>query len=162
MQEVAHHLQMQANSQAGTDRDAFARSAYNRYYYACFLTLRATFAEMNADWSRTPHKTYPELLNGQIQRELKSARRQASKSGDRELQNIIDVALRSTPELSRIMTEAYGARIIADYESSISVDFDVSKRFSLNKIEISRAHDWLSKVKPLAENVLAAWKQIHA
>ena len=32
MQEVGHHLQIQANALTSATRDAFARSAYNRYY----------------------------------------------------------------------------------------------------------------------------------
>ncbi len=123
MQQVAHHLQIQAHGLVGPERDAFARSAYNRYYYGCFLSLRTTFAEMNPQWTKNPHKSYPELLNGAISRKLKQERTRASKSGDTDLVRIIDAALRGIPEISKIMTEANAARVVADYEPSIAVDF---------------------------------------
>ena len=94
MQEVAHHLQIHAHGLAGPQKDAFARSAYNRYYYGCFLSLRSTFAEMNSQWEKTPHKSYPDLLNGTISKKLKSERARASRNGDGDLERLIESALR--------------------------------------------------------------------
>lgn len=162
MQQVAHHLQMHAHALGGLERDAFARSAYNRYYYGCFLSLRATFAEMNPQWAKNPHKSYPELLNGTISRKLKNERKRATKNGDAELVRIIDAALRGIPEISKIMTEANAARVVADYEPSIAVDFTDGARFSLNQIEIGRAHDWHRRIEILSANLRSAWRQVNA
>lgn len=162
MQQVAHHLQIQAHGLVGPERDAFARSAYNRYYYGCFLSLRTTFAEMNPQWTKNPHKSYPELLNGAISRKLKQERTRASKSGDTDLVRIIDAALRGIPEISKIMTEANAARVVADYEPSIAVDFTGGARFSLNQIDIGRAHEWHRRIEILAANLRSAWMQINA
>ncbi len=71
MQEVAHHLQKTAHSMAGLERDAFARSAYNRYYYACYLEIRTAFSEMSAEWGRSAHKKFPEILRSSISRDLR-------------------------------------------------------------------------------------------
>jgi hypothetical protein len=161
MQQVAHHLQIHAHGLVGPERDAFARSAYNRYYYGCFLSLRATFTEMNPQWARNPHKSYPELLNGTISRRLKQERTSASKRGDADLVRIIDTALRAIPEISKIMTEANAARVVADYEPSIAVDFTDNARFSLNHINIGRAHEWHRKIEILSVNLQSAWKQIN-
>ena len=57
MQEVAHYLQIEALKQLAQHKDAFARSAYNRYYYACFLALRDAFAKMNSQWWSGPRLT---------------------------------------------------------------------------------------------------------
>ena len=162
MQQVAHHLQVQAHGLFGPERDAFARSAYNRYYYGCFLSLRATFAVMNPQWAKNPHKSYPELLNGTISRKLKQERTLASKRDDADLVRIIDTALRAIPELSKIMTEANAARVVADYEPSIPVDFAGGARFSLNQIDIGRAHEWHRKIEILTVHLQSAWRQINA
>lgn len=162
MQEVALHLQIHAHGLAGPQKDAFARSAYNRYYYGCFLSLRSTFAEMNPLWARIAHKSYPELLNGTISRTLKSERTRANRNGDTELGQLIAAALRGIPELSKIMTEANAARIIADYEPSIAVDFTNGPRFSLNQVDIGHAHEWHRKIELLTASLRSAWKQINA
>lgn len=162
MQEVAHHLQIKAHSLAGPQKDAFARSAYNRYYYGCFLLLRSTFEEMDPQWAKNPHKSYPELLNGKISKKLKSERTRAIRNGDVDLERLIGSALRGVPELSKIMMEANAARIVADYEPSIAVDFTNGPRFSLNQVDIGRAHDWLRRIEILTTNLRSAWKQINA
>lgn len=117
---------------------------------------------MNSQWAKNPHKSYPELLNGTISRKLKQERTRANKSGDADLLRIIDAALRGIPEISKIMTEANAARVVADYEPSIAVDFTDGARFSLNRIDIGRAHDWQRKIEILSVNLRSAWRQINA
>ena len=162
MQSVAHHLQMHAHNNVGPERDAFARSAYNRYYYACFLSLRSAFSEINPDWARTPHKSYPEILGGSIQRRLKDERRRAQKADDLRLVSLIEGALRAIPELCKIIKEANAARVTADYEPSIQVVFNQADRFSLNGVEVSRAHEWHNRVTTLIASLLDAWRQFNA
>jgi hypothetical protein len=162
MQEVAHHLQKTAHSMAGFERDAFARSAYNRYYYACYLEVRDAFREMSAEWGRSAHKSFPEILRSSISKTLKSGRRAANRVGDAELERQIDQALRGCAELASIIEKANGARIIADYSPEIVVGFDGSTRFSLNGIEITEAHEWYGRVRVLVRQILSAWRQVNA
>ena len=69
MQEVGHHLQVHANTlPPHTARDAFARSAYNRYYYGCFLLLRSELGQMNSKWWKANHKDYPSILENSIKK----------------------------------------------------------------------------------------------
>ena len=162
MHTVAHHLQVHAHNNNGPERDFFARSAYNRYYYGCYLLLRSTFAEMNPDWEETPHKSYPDLLNGSITRALKHAKGRAHKAKDVELVAMIDGALRAIPQLRAIIEEANATRIVADYYPRVSVDFDSAARFSLNGVDVSKAHEWQSKVQTLTGSLITAWRQINA
>lgn len=162
MQEVAHHLQIYAQKYAGSGRDAFARSAYNRYYYACFLKVREILASMNIKWSGIHHKDYPLLLNGQIRERFIKERRRANKSGDHELSSKISSALRAIPKLSEIMASAYGARVVADYRPETPIVFSKIGRFSLNSIDITEAHKWHGNVNILSITILSAWQQIDA
>lgn len=162
MQEVAHHLQKQAHAIAGIERDAFARSAYNRYYYACYLEIRTAFKEMSAEWGRSAHKAFPEILRSSISKNLKSGKRSASRLGDTELERRIDQALRGCVELASIIEKANGARIIADYSPDIGVGFNGSARFSLNGIEITEAHEWYGRVRILVSQILSVWRQVNA
>ncbi len=162
VQEVAHHLQKQAHAMAGGERDAFARSAYNRYYYACYLEIRDAFKEMSPEWGRAAHKSFPGILKSSISKNLKAGRKTASRVGDSELERRIDQALRACAELASIIEKANGARIVADYNPEIRVDFNGNARFALNGIEINVAHDWYSRVRVLAGQMLSAWRQINA
>lgn len=162
VQEVAHHLQIKAHTMTGGERDAFARSAYNRYYYACYLEIRAVFREMSVDWGRAAHKSFPGILRSSISKNLKSGRKAANRVGDTELERRIDQALRGCAELALIIEKANGARIIADYSPDISVGFNGSARFSLNGIEITEAHEWYGRVRVLANQILSAWRQVNA
>lgn len=117
---------------------------------------------MNSQWEKTPHKSYPDLLNGTISKKLKTERARASRNGDGDLERLIEAALRGIPELSRIMSEANAARIVADYEPSIAVDFTNGSRFSLNQIDIGRAHDWHRRIELLTVSLRSAWRQINA
>jgi len=161
MQEVAHHLQKQAPAMAGCERDAFARSAYNRYYYACYLVIRTAFGEMSEEWGRAAHKSFPEILRSSICKKLKSGRKSANRVGDNELVQQIDRAIRASYELSSIIQKANGARIVADYNPDIAVGFSGSNRFSLNGVEITHAHEWCGRAKVLTNQILQAWRQVN-
>ena len=70
MHGVGHHLQVTAwkKTPQDPDRDAYARSAFNRYYYGVFLTVRDMFRKMGLHWEEMRHASYPEALSGQLQK----------------------------------------------------------------------------------------------
>ncbi len=144
----------------GADRDAFARSAYNRYYYSCYWAIRAAFAEMSPSWAKAPHKAFPEILKD-IAKKLKIERRRAQRLDDHDLTKQIDAARRAIEVLVPIIEKANVTRIVADYQPEIGVRFDGSARFSLNGVEITDAHEWNGRVEILMNKVLSAWRQVY-
>lgn len=162
MQEVGHHLQKTAHVIAGVERDVFARSSYNRYYYACYLEARAALNEMSADWGRARHKSFPEIFRASIPKALRTGRRTADRAGDSLLVRQIDQSLRACAELASIIERAYGTRIVADYNPEIGVGFNGTARFSLNGVEVTDAHQWHGRVKLLASQILSTWRQVNA
>ena len=162
MQEVAHHLQKEAHGMTGVERDAFARSAYNRYYYACYLDIRDAFTQMSESWGRAAHKSFPKILRQSITNNLKSGRKTAYRVGDAELERMILQALRACAELASIIEKANGARIVADYNPEIRVGFEGNARFSLNGVQITEAHKWHGRVRVLTSQMLSAWRQVNA
>jgi hypothetical protein len=117
---------------------------------------------MNPDWEGMRHKSYPDLLDGRIKRALKHAKGRAHKAKDPELVAMIDSALRAIPQLCTILEEANATRIVADYYPRVSVDFEGVARFSLNGVDVSKAHEWQNKVQTLVGPLLTAWRQINA
>ncbi|QYZ68264.1 hypothetical protein [Neotabrizicola shimadae] len=116
--------------------------------------------KMDPSWSSLPHKSYPQVLSGQICRRLKTEKVRAQRTGDVHLLKTIDAALRAIPEICTIIKEANATRVIADYEPTVLVRFDSNARFSLNEIDVSRAHGWQSRIQTLVGAVLTAWRQI--
>lgn len=162
MHEVGSHLRTTAHNDDGPHRDAFARSAYNRYYYSCFLILRELLREIDSKWTSLSHKSYPDVLGGSVIKLFKIEKSKAIKNGDTELTRLTDAAIIALKELEKITSEAYAIRVTADYEPQIKVDFSVAEQFSLNAIKDSRAHQWYGRVKVLTNDVLRAWRQINA
>jgi hypothetical protein len=161
MQRVAKHLQLTAVRTAVEERDAFARSAYNRYYYGIFLRIREMLKQMNPDWSSLAHAAYPQVLSGQVERTFKSELKKARKRNDSELVQSIEQAGRSIAELCKILTKANLARVVADYEPEKTVEFENADRFSLNMVDITEAHGWSARVALHCRLVLGAWRQLN-
>ena len=159
---VGHHLQTTAISKTlPTERDLFARSAYNRYYYASFLAARSMLAGMSPDWQRLPHADYPGVLRGAIPKRFKIEQKKAIKSGDFVLEKQIRAGIDAAKALANILEKANATRVAADY-SVIPVSFVGSDRFSLNSVEITEAHSWLSKVSAFSVAIGGVWRQLFA
>ena len=158
---VGRHLQITALKKAKPVQDAYARSAFNRYYYGAYLTVRRMFREMDHQWSRAPHATYPELLRGKITKEFQKALSRAVRNGDSALIRDIGKAKHSVLELKEVMFTANEVRKIADYRPELPVDFGDNKRFSIRTIDVSEAHDWEKKANVFCSVILLVWRKIH-
>lgn len=163
MQEVAHHLQVQAHKETEERRDAFARSAYNRYYYASFLRARELvhriFPERNEELG---HASYPEFLEGKVLKKLQEGQRRADRTGDHELSGILNKAKFATLSLSQQFRKANAVRITADYYPEKYIEFSGKARFSLESINISEAHNWIKQTEQFAQVIESAWNQMYA
>jgi len=160
MQKVGHHLQVEAIKKVGVERDLFARSAYNRYYYAVFLSVRSMLSAFDPAWAGLPHKSYPEILRGKIAKKFNASKNRANKNGDYELIPKLDSGSRAAAALANLMEKANAARVVADYKPTEEVDFASAERFSLRSIEITEAHEWDESVRALTNSINEAWKQI--
>lgn len=163
MHKVAHHLQTVAIDRDESDRDIFARSAYNRYYYAVFLAVRDMLSEMDSKWSHLAHKNYPEVLTGEsIMKQFQKEKKRAEKNSDYALNEKLDKAIRAVKALSSLMSKAYVVRVVADYEPSEAVNFISGERFSLKSVDITEAHSWNNKAEIWIKDIQQAWRQINA
>lgn len=160
MHEVGHYLQIEALKRADPEKDLFARSAYNRYYYSIFLTARNLLSLIDSKYERLPHKSYPEVLLGNIVSTLKKGGRTASKNGDHALVTKIASAVSAANDLSNLMEAAYATRIAADYMPSIKVNFVGPGRFELQGISITDAHNWTARAATWCRVILDAWRQV--
>ena len=162
MHNVGHHLQIQAHNKdkAMYDREAFARSAYNRYYYACYLHLQSELGEMNPGWKCRYHRNYPEFIKGKIKEHFSKEKRRIG-SHDRKLSRDTRSAIQSLYEAAEILERANKTRVVADYRPETRVEFKGTDRFSLNSLNITDAHGWYINIQTLMKDVRRAWGQIN-
>ena len=61
LRSVAEHLSTHAKvlGSGDAEADAFGRSAFNRHYYATFLTVRELLVAIDIAWAKTPHAEIP-------------------------------------------------------------------------------------------------------
>ena len=161
MQKVGQHLQDHAQNVPGPDRDAFARSAYNRYYYACFLLLRDSLQAKRASWGRCRHQQYPDLLTRNVYGGLNEARKRAFKNGETDLLHLIAAAQQATREMAKIIKRAYDVRLVADYQPEVRVDFGTSSGFALKGVDVTEARRWPTKIAGFIHRLDAAWRHVH-
>ncbi|PCJ85713.1 MAG: hypothetical protein COA52_15920 [Hyphomicrobiales bacterium] len=161
MHTVGHHLQVTAVAATANEKDAYARSAYNRYYYGAFLNARDMLSSLDPAWSSLAHASYPRLLKGQIRKEISRKKNIARRNGDIELVGRTEKATRAVDELAKILNTAYSIRVVADYEPNEAVTFGPDLRFALRSVDISEAHEWESQTRILCNNVKAVWDEIH-
>ncbi|MDH1993773.1 hypothetical protein N5J40_02740 [Aeromonas caviae] len=144
------------------EADLLGRSAFNRYYYAAFLTTRNTLGCMQDNWKGTAHANIPTLLKDGLRKPAEAAidkqlRVGLLDKGDkaRLLANIKAVG----SELAELLKHAYDARILADYEPEIKTVID-NNVIALKSYKITTAKQWPDRANLLCSRLLGLWKEI--
>ncbi|MBR9813368.1 hypothetical protein GYB61_05860 [bacterium] len=139
------------------DRDAFGRSAFNRYYYSAYLQTREMLKSIQHGWHGVNHADVPRVLTGEISKELKKARTRANRMKDWETKQSLDRGIDAARTLSDLMKVAYSTRGAADYHPEFRVEFS-SGCLQLVSVSIDQAKSWPYKAKQLSTEILRAWK----
>lgn len=148
---VAEHLSSFAKKHSASDADAFGRTAFNRYYYAAYLTVRELLERVDASWGREGHANVPGLLEGALLKKVKGMARKQEKVGvlakARE-QVLVKQATAASSEIASILKSAYSVRVAADYEPSHVVLFDHDHcGFRLIGHTDAEARNWMGRVE---------------
>lgn len=161
MHEVGLHLQIEAIKKKGPEKDLFARSAYNRYYYSIFLLAREMLNIIIPEHGHFAHKAIPEILTGNIVKTLKRWKRTALKNQDYPLIKKIDSAIKAANDLSELMSRAYITRVVADYEPDEIINFSDTENFFLKGMSITEAQRWRGQATLWRDAIIDAWRQAH-
>lgn len=142
---VGDHL---ANRAAGETndlhRDLFARSAFNRYYYAVFLGVRDLLQQFDSSWARAAHADVPVILTGAMVLLLRRRADRAVKSGaigKSDRARLISEARAAAASLADLMNQARKIRTTADYEPERAVVVS-SAGIQLEDCTLARAREW--------------------
>jgi hypothetical protein len=163
METVAQLLRDQAlNRTVRLEQDQFARSSFNRYYYAAFLRVRDGLATMSPGWDEMAHAAMPQVLRGTIATKLKSGLAQAKRNQDRDLVTVCSFALKAASDLADLLDQGRMTRVTADYRPDQTVDFSNVPDFSLNAVTVKMAKSWRHRADLHMKNIENAWRQIGA
>ncbi|MEO6609528.1 MAG: hypothetical protein ABIN69_13785 [Aestuariivirga sp.] len=154
MKTVAHWLQVETFKRGDHgEKDDFGRSAYNRYYYAAYLAARRVLKSIYGEGSQFDHANLPNYLETTVKNDIKKVKNDAKRTGDQELSDQCGRANNAALELAKIFRAAYAVRVTADYQPEVRVTFLGADRFTLNGVDISRAHEWPDQVEFYASQI---------
>lgn len=142
--------------------DLLGRSAFNRYYYAAFLTTRETLGYMQDNWKGTQHANIPELLETSLRKPAKHALAQQRRSGliDQGEESRLLTELNVTAsELAQLLKLAYDARILADYEPEIKTTRD-GNVICLKSHKLTTASQWPVQASRHCARLKRIWRDI--
>lgn len=161
MKTVGEKLEDWAHSQSDErNKDLFARSAFNRYYYAAFLITRDMLGEFKSEWKHTPHKGIPGLLEDALKKPVLDQLKKAVRNGIiniGEMSKLRQDLQNATSELANLLREAYDARIIADYEPEVAIEIK-GRVFSLKSYSLNAASGWANRASGHCKTIRRIWK----
>jgi hypothetical protein len=163
MDTVAQHLRTEAIKRTNVhEKDVFGRSAFNRYYYATYLLVKAKFASFRVEWAELSHAQIPDMLRKTIKTTLTKGRQRAQKADDIDVFQLCQRAISAAEDLARLMEEGRATRVVADYHPDLLVDFSVGTGYELNTVSVQKAQTWPSKAHGYLSTISSAWKQLNA
>lgn len=162
MEAVGLHLQRIASDLPDQfERDFFARSAFNRYYYATYLDVRNGLGSLDVGWRGIPHSQVPNILAGPVNKAIAKGRDRAKKVSDANTSVLCSRAMHATLVLSDLMKNGYATRVAADYFPEVRIDFADVYDFTLNSVRVKEAAEWPKKARILLHTITSAWRQVH-
>lgn len=159
---VAEHLCKAARSSNDDEADAFGRSAFNRYYYAAYLSTRDLLAMIDGAWSRTPHRNIPGILEDDLRKRFQRNLKRLKDKGlisDGKAKSLVSQVGAAGSEIASILRTAYMVRVTADYIPEEKVIFEPTT-FQLATHTEAEAKNWLQRVDRNKGIVLNAAKEI--
>jgi hypothetical protein len=154
--------QIAAASSDPTHFDLFGRSAFNRYYYSAFLSVRATLRRMDSRWAAPAHKDVPIVLKGEVLQRLKRTIQLSSTNGQisrAQGAQMYHAAATAASELSNLLTAAREIRRIADYQPELPV----AKQGAVVKLAdctLDAAKSWEKRAEMQAKTILRVYGQL--
>jgi len=141
------------------EKDAFGRSAFNRYYYAAYLITRHNLGELDSKWKTEKHKSIPNTLVTTVRKPVIKELEKQCKKGTitkSEQSSAMSSLKAATNELSNMLTQAYDLRCIADYEPEISISTK-DNILLLKGYKLSTAREWPGKANAYCKTIRKIW-----
>lgn len=156
---VADHLEAHCwNTKDEQERDQFARSAFNRYYYAVYLTIRDALTQIDPAWDEPSHSQVPRLLRETVVKRINSRRKKVAMQGQ-QAQKLAGQGCTAAKALAQLVDECYTIRVVADYDPNQLVMFGNSV-ITLAGVKASSARQWCKDAKTRSTVLVNAAKKL--
>ena len=159
---VADHLSKAARTSGGDEADAFGRSAFNRYYYAAFLSTRELLVTIERSWKGVPHSNIPALLENDLRTRFQRAMKPLQAKhliSEGKAKSLISQVGSAGGEMASILRTAYAVRVTADYMPEEKVIFEPAT-FRLATHTEAEARNWLQRIDRSKGVVLSAAREV--
>jgi hypothetical protein len=159
---VAEHLSQVAKARVADEADAFGRTAFNRYYYAAFLSTRELLIQIERSWASTAHGNIPGLLETELLKRIRRALKELQAKGlvaEGKAKSLISQAGSAGGEMASILRMAYNVRVTADYAPEEKVVFEPST-FRLANHSEAEAKRWLQRIDRNKGVILSVAKEV--
>ncbi|WP_146036882.1 hypothetical protein [Burkholderia pseudomallei] len=163
MERVANSLAQQAiNAQDEGDVNLYGRSAFNRYYYAAYLSVREMLQCGQPAHASAAHSDLPGLLEGAVLKRIKAAVQRQVKlrlltHGEGE--GINHAATDALTTLADILRDGYRMRVIADYKPTILATIE-NRRVKLEDKNSDAARHWNKRARHAIGSVVSIWRKL--
>ncbi|MBI0360664.1 hypothetical protein [Burkholderia oklahomensis] len=163
MERVANSLAQQAiDAQDKGDANLYGRSAFNRYYYAVYLSVREMLQSGQPEYAGASHSDLPGLLEGAVLKRIKSevqrqVKLQLLTHGEGE--GMIHVATDALTSLADILRDGYRMRVIADYKPAVLAIVE-NKRVRLEDKNSDAARNWNKRARHAIGSIVSIWRKL--
>lgn len=146
-------------------QDAFARSAFNRFYYTCFLRTREMCRQLTKI-TRIKHKEVPNYLRTTIRGTIKTRsdtlmRRSGNSRVKTSYAQLRQSGMTASNELAQLLEEAYRVRVLADYEPEIQLIVQQQPlSIALDGTTLEGAERWVVRANTSIGQIQRAWNQL--
>jgi hypothetical protein len=145
MKKVAEILVERSLKKECDNRDELARTAFNRFYYHCFLCVRKLLLSIEPGKKTLSHKSIPEYLKKTLSKRITTR----IKSQSEIIPNSKSMAAntrRALQTLAEELEKGYRIRVWADYEPDEAITFNENS-FSMQGVTVADARGWVIKVE---------------
>lgn len=162
MRLVAEHLEKEAlkRRKRPDELDSFARSAFNRYYYATFLQARLLIRQFKPAWRGT-HGGLPADLVSVAKRDIGLIKNKAQRSRDWEVVDKCEICTHHLHGLSELLQSAYAIRVTADYEPDILATIEKGGAITMGQKKITEAKNWPVQAANFSGKIEGFWSKLN-
>jgi hypothetical protein len=163
MERVANSLTQQAiDATDEGEANLYGRSAFNRYYYAVYLSVREMLRSGQPEHAGAAHKDLPGLLTDAALKRIKvEVKRQVKLEllPYREGEGMIHAATDALTTLADILQDGYRMRVIADYKPAILAIIE-HRRVRLDDKNSDTAQNWSKRARHAIGTVVGIWRKL--
>lgn len=140
----------------------FGRSAFNRYYYSVYLSVRKMVNTGHPEIKQLKHSDLPDILVGKVYEKIKQETTKLKKRNvlsDGQAGRLERSSKQALNELASILREGYHVRVVADYKPDV-IAVICDGHVVLDEKTSDAACQWGRRAERSIGVVRSVWRQL--